>query len=109
MVVSENNQHRHEYSGKTYRFCSAGCKEKFKAEPGRFLSGFQATDAATPTGTVFTCPMHPEVEQLGAGDCPKCGMALEPKGIPASTTKTEWTCPMHPEVVREEPGDSRAR
>jgi Cu+-exporting ATPase len=49
--------------------------------------------------------MHPEVEQLGAGDCPKCGMALEPKGIPASTTKTEWTCPMHPEVVREEPGD----
>jgi Cu+-exporting ATPase len=58
-----------------------------------------------PTGTVFTCPMHPEIEQVGPGDCPKCGMALEPKGIPVPATRTEWTCPMHPEVVRDEPGD----
>lgn len=61
------------------------------------------TDA--PPGTEFTCPMHPEVVQIGPGDCPKCGMALEPKGLPAPATRTEWTCPMHPEVVQDEPGD----
>ncbi|UCH30834.1 MAG: HAD-IC family P-type ATPase, partial [Myxococcales bacterium] len=49
--------------------------------------------------------MHPEVEQAGPGDCPKCGMPLEPKGVPAMSTRTEWTCPMHPEIVRDEPGD----
>ncbi|MBE2294617.1 MAG: copper-translocating P-type ATPase [Phycisphaerales bacterium] len=48
--------------------------------------------------------MHPEIRQEGPGSCPKCGMALEPVGIPAPTTKTEYTCPMHPEIVRDEPG-----
>jgi len=54
---------------------------------------------------IFTCPMHPEIEQVGSGDCPKCGMALEPKVAPAPVTRTEWTCPMHPEIVRDEPGE----
>ena len=52
----------------------------------------------------YTCPMHPEIRQESPGSCPKCGMALEPEGIPAPTTKTEYTCPMHPEIVRDEPG-----
>ena len=62
----------------------------------------------TPTsapGTLYTCPMHPEIRQEGPGSCPKCGMALEPAGIPAPATKTEYTCPMHPEIVRDEPGN----
>src|SRR5512143_2092064 len=53
----------------------------------------------------FTCPMHPEVRQPGPGNCPKCGMALEPLAGAAPATKTEWTCPMHPEVVRDAPGN----
>ena len=55
-------------------------------------------------GSVYTCPMHPEVENDGPGSCPKCGMALEPKAPAAPSKKTEWTCPMHPEIVRDEPG-----
>jgi Cu+-exporting ATPase len=49
--------------------------------------------------------MHPEVRQPDPGNCPKCGMALEPAGIPTPTTKTEWTCPMHPQIVRDGPGN----
>ena len=52
----------------------------------------------------YTCPMHPEIQQQGPGHCPKCGMALEPMGVPAAATKTEYTCPMHPEVVQDHPG-----
>ncbi|VAW94875.1 Lead, cadmium, zinc and mercury transporting ATPase; Copper-translocating P-type ATPase, partial [hydrothermal vent metagenome] len=55
--------------------------------------------------TVYTCPMHPEVEQLGPGSCPKCGMALEPKGIPVVVSKTQYTCPMHPEIIQDHPGN----
>jgi len=52
--------------------------------------------------------MHPEIQQQGPGHCPKCGMALEPMGVPAAATKaakTEYTCPMHPEVVQDHPGN----
>ncbi|MGH8600254.1 MAG: heavy metal translocating P-type ATPase, partial [Burkholderiales bacterium] len=52
---------------------------------------------------VYTCPMHPEVMQDGPGDCPKCGMALEPM-LPVAPG-VEYTCPMHPQIVRSEPGD----
>lgn len=51
----------------------------------------------------YTCPMHPEVRQLGRGSCPKCGMTLEPVLAPA-VNKIEYTCPMHPQIVRFEPG-----
>ena len=51
---------------------------------------------------IYTCPMHPEVRQRGPGNCPKCGMALEPVLEPGS--RTEWTCPMHPQIVRGAPG-----
>ena len=53
----------------------------------------------------YTCPMHPEVRQKGPGNCPKCGMALEPVVEPAVGTNTEYVCPMHPEIVRSEPGN----
>ena len=53
---------------------------------------------------IYTCPMHPEIQQEGPGACPKCGMALEPMGMPAAVAKTEYTCPMHPEVVQDHPG-----
>jgi Cu+-exporting ATPase len=53
---------------------------------------------------VFTCPMHPDVRQVGSGSCPKCGMALEPVSTAAPFTTAEWVCPMHPEIVRDRPG-----
>jgi Cu+-exporting ATPase len=105
MKVTADSQHRYEHDGETYRFCSGRCREKFVADPAHYLNPDDHDANEAPAGTVFTCPMHPDVEQVGPGDCPKCGMALEPKGVPALATKTEWTCPMHPEIVRDEPGD----
>ncbi len=55
-------------------------------------------------GTVYTCPMHPEVRRPGPGSCPKCGMALEPVVPPRPAGGPQWTCPMHPEIVRDAPG-----
>ena len=71
----------HVQGGKTYYFCASSCKTKFAADPGRFLDPEAAKAAleAIPEGTIFTCPMHPEIEQVGPGTCPICGMALEPK------------------------------
>src|SRR4051812_11026997 len=93
----------HEYRGTTYYFCNAHCLEQFRADPEQFLNpDAQPAPAAAP-GAEYTCPMDPEVRQVGPGPCPKCGMALEPV-IAARATKTEWTCPMHPEIVRDQPG-----
>jgi len=58
----------------------------------------------TKSANEYTCPMDPEVRQEGPGDCPKCGMALEPLFVAAQVTKTEYTCPMHPQIVRDKPG-----
>jgi Cu+-exporting ATPase len=71
--------HRHEHAGQTYHFCSARCRDRFAADPGRYLEekeSDQAQDA--PPGTRYTCPMHPEIVRDAPGDCPICGMALEP-------------------------------
>ncbi len=70
-------KHQAELAGQTYYFCSAGCRTKFIAEPARYLGERPAAPAASP-GAIYTCPMHPEVQQVGPGACPKCGMALEP-------------------------------
>jgi Cu+-exporting ATPase len=75
-------KHRAEYHGRTYYFCSARCRERFEAEPEKFLSPEQAKEEI-PEGTVYTCPMHPEVRQVGPGACPICGMALEPALVSA--------------------------
>ena len=56
-------------------------------------------------GGGYTCPMHPEVRQPGPGNCPKCGMALEPVAPVAAVPRNEWVCPMHPEIVRDAPGN----
>src|ERR1035438_4752318 len=52
----------------------------------------------------YTCPMDPEIRQQGPGDCPKCGMSLEPAVATLAATKTEYTCPMHPQIVSDEIG-----
>ena len=72
--------HRHVHRGETYFFCSGGCRTKFAADPGKYLDPAAREPAAPmPAGTIFTCPMHPEVRQEGPGSCPICGMALEPE------------------------------
>jgi len=64
------------------------------------------TAPVTPTDTrIYTCPMHPEVRQIGPGNCPKCGMALEPIQQEQPKEKVEYVCPMHPQIVRDEPGN----
>lgn len=68
-----------EHRGQIYHFCSTGCCKKFAANPEGYLSG-EVADAGDPDA-VYTCPMHPEIEQVGPGACPLCGMALEPKDI----------------------------
>ena len=70
-------KHRFDYEGETYYFCSAGCRTKFSADPAAYL-GDPKPKAEMPEGTIYTCPMHPEIRQIGAGSCPICGMALEP-------------------------------
>jgi Cu+-exporting ATPase len=72
-----------EHAGTTYWFCNPSCRERFVADPARYLDppkpGPDAPESATGQDTrVYTCPMHPEVRQVGPGSCPKCGMALEP-------------------------------
>ena len=69
------------------------------------ISHRQPTASGKVITTHFTCPMHPEVREERAGNCPKCGMALEPESVPVPKTRVEYTCPMHPEIVRSEPGD----
>jgi len=69
---------RYDHGGETYYFCSAGCRTKFAAEPQKYLSNTKPP-AAFPLGTIYTCPMHPEIRQPGPGSCPICGMALEPE------------------------------
>jgi Cu+-exporting ATPase len=81
--------HHAEHAGSEYHFCSARCLERFVARPEIFLG---AEPAPAPTGAedaVYTCPMHPEIEQIGPGTCPLCGMALEPKGVPVSDGPSE--------------------
>src|SRR3990167_6336899 len=67
------------HDGRTYYFCNPKCLQKFTAEPDRYLKPAEAVAAPpVPAGTIYTCPMHPEIRQVGPGSCPICGMALEP-------------------------------
>jgi P-type Cu+ transporter len=70
---------KHTHEGTEYFFCSAGCLTKFKADPDKYLNPTPAEDL--PQDVEYTCPMHPEIVQIGPGSCPICGMALEPKEI----------------------------
>jgi Cu+-exporting ATPase len=78
-------QHRHTYKGQPYYFCSAGCRTKFAADPEKYLSPDERVAEPVPEGTIYTCPMHPEIRQVGPGSCPICGMALEPELATADT------------------------
>jgi Cu+-exporting ATPase len=79
-VEAETSAGNYEYSGKTYYFCSTGCVHKFKQNPSSFLEKKKDEKqiAEAGEGVEYTCPMHPEIVQIGPGSCPKCGMALEP-------------------------------
>jgi P-type Cu+ transporter len=72
-------QHRHTYNGRPYYFCSANCREQFAANPRQYLKSEPQIALPVPPGTIYTCPMHPEIRQPGPGSCPICGMALEPE------------------------------
>jgi Cu+-exporting ATPase len=76
-------KHTAEHAGRRWYFCSARCRERFSAEPAKYLAGEVPAVAAAPAGTIYTCPMHPQVRQVGPGFCPICGMALEPAEVEA--------------------------
>ena len=116
-VTVATGKHRHDHGGKTYYFCSAGCAQKFAADAEGYLTGAKARIqmGAAPAGqmvqiqlggkpspiglqqagvvappvkdVIYVCPMHPEVRQPGPGNCPKCGMALEPETITADSVE----------------------
>ncbi len=77
-------QHRAGHAGRTYYFCAAGCRTKFIAEPLKYLEPGSVSNPAVPEGTIYTCPMHPQIRQAGPGACPICGMALEPELVTAT-------------------------
>ncbi len=112
MTVKPDKALNSDYQGKTYSFCSAGCQTKFEKDPALVLmkraekdskkmptfaeghaccggehgsSAAKVNTATTDEKSLYTCPMHPEVEQVGPGDCPICGMDLEPKAVELST------------------------
>ena len=97
-----------DYRGTHYYFCNPRCLERFKADPEKYLrpDTHKSMDGAPPppAGTIYFCPMDPEVRQDHPGSCPKCGMALEPDLSTLPSTRLEYTCPMHPEIVRDAPG-----
>ena len=84
-------KHKAVHDEQTYYFCSAGCRDKFVKNPSAYLGDKPATKEV-PAGTIYTCPMHPEVRQVGPGSCPICGMALEPELVSADT-------PANPELA----------
>jgi Cu+-exporting ATPase len=120
---------RREHAGKTYYFCCEGCAAKFATSPEKYLSPRAAAQPATlvvsispaassPPSTgnppaspktektpaqTYICPMDTEVRSTYPGNCPKCGMALEPLAPAVSATRTEYVCPMHPEIIRNAP------
>ena len=78
-VDPEKTAHKTKAEGETHYFCSARCLQKFEADPARYLHPEEA--APEDPDAIYTCPMHPQIEQVGPGSCPICGMALEPKEV----------------------------
>ncbi len=79
MPVSVDSHFRYEHDGHPYFFCSESCQDKFRADPLNYVDRPTDTSVqAAPEGTIYTCPMHPEIRQDHPGNCPKCGMTLEP-------------------------------
>ncbi len=79
-VDPKHSPHHHTYRDRDYHFCSAGCRTKFAADPEKYLHKAAVSVAPpAPEGTIYTCPMHPQIRQASPGSCPICGMALEPE------------------------------
>lgn len=116
MAVSESSEFKAERDGDIYYFCSEHCRQKFlaqsvttegdAADETHSCCHAHVTEKSTGHRAQYVCPMCPHVEADGPGDCPKCGMALEP-AVPGSggAAKTIYTCPMHPQIEQEGPGD----
>ncbi|MFC3125099.1 heavy metal translocating P-type ATPase [Pseudoroseomonas globiformis] len=82
--------HHAQHGGASFHFCSAGCKSKFEADPRKYLKAEKAAPpSAAEKAATYTCPMHPEVRQQGPGNCPICGMALEPLEVTAEAAPNE--------------------
>lgn len=78
-VSPGSTPHHASHAGQEYHFCSARCREKFVADPNHYLGPAPTVAPSAPAGTIYTCPMHPQIRQAGPGTCPICGMALEPE------------------------------
>ncbi|MCK1339985.1 heavy metal translocating P-type ATPase [Bradyrhizobium sp. 38] len=82
-VDPATSKYRFDHHGETFHFCSVGCRTKFAADPAKYLAKRneeqKTPEPEMPVGTIYTCPMHPDVRQVGPGSCPICGMALEPE------------------------------
>jgi Cu+-exporting ATPase len=95
---------RVEHDGLSYFFCCSGCEAKFLADPAQFVNPAAKPELSVPStpgalfaqGTIYTCPMHPQIRRNQLGSCPICGMALEPKGIP----QAEGTSPELKDMTR---------
>ncbi len=83
MHVAPNDDRRVDHGGDTYYFCSDHCVAKFRGDPARYLNLESRSPEPVVPGAKYTCPMHPEIVQDGPGDCPICGMALEPMSVSA--------------------------
>ena len=81
-VDPATSKHRFDHGGTIFHFCSAGCQTKFAANPAAYLQ--PAPPEPGKPGAIYTCPMHPQIRQNGPGNCPICGMALEPETVTAS-------------------------
>lgn len=74
-------EYRSQHAGKEWYFCSSNCQTKFADNPDKYLNGEQKSSTPAAPGSIYTCPMHPEIRQQGPGDCPICGMGLEPEQV----------------------------
>ncbi len=83
-VDPKTAKHQTNYHGQTYYFCGPSCKTKFLANPAKYLVVEKVADPVI-AGAIYTCPMHPQIQQVGPGTCPICGMALEPMTVTAES------------------------
>ncbi|MDH5485337.1 MAG: heavy metal translocating P-type ATPase, partial [Gammaproteobacteria bacterium] len=106
MDVTPESEYAAEHEGHTYYFCSGYCQQKFQQQPALYLEAPTVPEPppVVDSHALYTCPMHPEIQQSQAGTCPKCGMALEVMGIPPAESRTEYVCPMHAEIREDHPG-----
>ncbi len=117
MTVTDNQRLKSQFQTIDYFFCSKHCQAKFNSKPENYVKkqsknkchhqkpASALNDLDANFQEIYLCPMHLEVEQIGPGTCPKCGMALELKDLPMEQHKTQYSCPMHPETIQDNPGN----